>query len=72
LAEKTLRQATEHLRKLKDARDKLGELKEALKEATGPKSRRPIQEAIEELEKDIAGHVKEIGQRWKQCPIPAG
>lgn len=70
MAEKILQQATDHLRQLKEARSRLADLREAIKDATGPKSRKPIQEAIDELEKDIAGYIKELGQRWKQCPIP--
>ena len=70
LAKKVLTQTTEHLEKLDDARRKLTELTEALEEATGPKSRGPIEQAIQALKKDIAGHIKEISQRWKQCPIP--
>jgi hypothetical protein len=39
-------------------------LERQLEQATGPRTRRPIQQQIDRLRKDIKGHDKEIRQKW--------
>lgn len=46
------------------AQEEVGRLKEKLGNVKGPKAQKPIREQIEQLEKDIRGHEKEIRQKW--------
>lgn len=52
-------------------KEQVKDLKKKLDNAKGPKTRRPIQEAIRELEKDIKGHEKEVQQKWPNGRPPA-
>lgn len=53
-----------HVRGVEEARGRLEELQGQLDAATGPRARRPIQQQIDRLRKDIRGHEKEIRQKW--------
>jgi RHS repeat-associated protein len=53
-----------HIEKISTAKDQLKELKEKLDNTKGPKARKPVEDAIRKLEKDIKGHEKEVSQKW--------
>ncbi len=59
-----------HLNDRSDAVRRLRDLEKELDKTKGPKRRGPIQEVIDELKEKIKGHDKEIGEKWKICPLP--
>ena len=54
----------EHLRNLGRYKETLDELQVELGKATGPKTRKPIEEKIDEIQRRIKGEQKEIEQKW--------
>jgi RHS repeat-associated protein len=66
---KSAAELAKHLGDVASFEAELKGLKEALERATGPKTRKPIEEAIEKVLKDIKGHYKEMRQKWPDaCP----
>jgi hypothetical protein len=65
---KSADQYKKHMEKLRAAKKQLQELQEELNRATGQKKRAQIREAIDELEKSIKGHEKEVRQKWPNGP----
>jgi RHS repeat-associated protein len=65
---KSLGEYNKHTEKLEAARQRLQALQEQLGQVKGPKRQAPIKKEIEQLEKAIKGHEKEIGQKWPGGP----
>jgi RHS repeat-associated protein len=55
-----------HIEAKGKAEERLQELQEQLGQVKGPKAQRPIREAIENLQREIRGHEKEIRQKWPE------
>jgi len=63
-------QLQKHLDDLKRAKEALDQLNDDLESAKGPKRKGAIREEIEDLQQDIKGHIKEIGQKWPDVQVP--
>lgn len=57
-----------HRRKLDDARRELENLKSERDSRKGPKARAPFDRQIRDLERQVAGHEKEMSQKWPDRP----
>jgi RHS repeat-associated protein len=60
---KSAAELAKHISKLQKAEDEVAALRQQLCKAGG-KARRAVQDKIIELLEDIAGHIKEIAQKW--------
>ena len=66
--EKSLEEYLQHVQCVEAAERELEDLRQELRNARGPKKRRPIEEAIERLNEALDGHKKEIRQKWPDGP----
>jgi hypothetical protein len=65
---KSLEEYNKHVDKLEAARKRLQELRDQLAQTKGAKAQARIKEQIDQLEKAIKGHEKEIRQKWPGGP----
>jgi RHS repeat-associated protein len=61
---KSAAELAKHLDKLNKARQRLQELKQLAEKARMPNTIKRLQQEIQKILDKIAGHIKEIGQKW--------
>jgi len=69
LPSKSRKEYDKHVRIVEELRQQLENLQDSLKNTKGPKRKKPLEELIKEVEKQIKGHIKEIKQKCPSLPI---